>query len=172
MRASDARRLELPPTTDVETRATDADHEALRLWLRLLATTTLLENRVRRLLQERFATTLPRFDLLAQLERAPGGLKMGELSRRLMVTGGNVTGITDLLEREGLAQRVPDPADRRAWRVRMTPAGRRAFKAMAEEHERWIVAACSGLDRTEIATLGRLLGKLKSHVRELEEPVR
>jgi len=172
MRASGARELDRPTATDVETRAADTDHEALRLWLRLLATTTLMENRVRRLLQERFATTLPRFDLLAQLERAPGGLKMGELSRRMMVTGGNVTGITDLLEREGLVQRVPDPADRRAWRVRMTAAGRRTFKAMAEEHERWIVDACAGLDRTELATLRRLLGKLKVHIRQVEATTR
>ena len=84
---------------DTETRAESDDHGAIRLWLRMLATNRLVETRTRRLLQERFATTLPRFDLMAQLERAPQGLKMGELSRRLMVTGGNVTGVTDMLER-------------------------------------------------------------------------
>jgi hypothetical protein len=78
----------------------------------MLATNRLVETRTRRLLQERYATTLPRFDLMAQLERAPKGLKMGELSKRMMVTGGNVTGITDLLEREGLVERVADPRDR------------------------------------------------------------
>ena len=98
------------------------DHGAIRLWLRMLATNRLVETRTRRLLQERYATTLPRFDLMAQLERAPSGLKMGELSRRMMVTGGNVTGITDLLEKEGLVERVPDPDDRRA--ILVTAHGR------------------------------------------------
>jgi len=154
--------------TDVETRAGREHHEALRLWLRLLATTNLVEGRVRRLLQERFDTTLPRFDLMAQLERAPHGLKMGELSRRLMVTGGNVTGVTDLLEREGLVARSADPTDRRAYRVRLTPAGRRTFRAMAEEHERWIVESFAGLSRKDTAELFELLGKLKTLLRASE----
>jgi len=154
---------------DAETRATSDHHDALRLWLRLLATTNVVEMRIRRLLQEQFATTLPRFDLMAQLERAPDGLKMGELARRMMVTGGNVTGITDLLERDGLVARVGDPEDRRALRVRLTAAGRRSFRAMAEAHERWVIEAFAVLDREEFARLADLLGRLKSHVRRAEE---
>lgn len=155
--------------TDAETRVDREDHGAIRLWLRMLATNRLVETRTRRLLQERYATTLPRFDLMAQLERAPKGLKMGELSRRMMVTGGNVTGITDGLAEEGLVERVADPADRRAWLVRLTPAGRRSFAAMAEEHERWIVESFRELSRREMATMAALLARLKSHVRSLEE---
>jgi DNA-binding MarR family transcriptional regulator len=154
---------------DAETRATSDHHDALRLWLRLLATTNLIEAHVRRLLQDRFATTLPRFDLMAQLERVPDGLKMGELSRRMMVTGGNVTGITDLLEREGLVARIGDPDDRRALRVRLTAAGRRTFRAMAAAHERWIIEAFAPLDADELARVADLLGKLKSHIRRAEE---
>jgi DNA-binding MarR family transcriptional regulator len=155
--------------TDAETRADRADHTAIRLWLRMLATNRLVETRTRRLLQERYATTLPRFDLMAQLERAPKGLKMGELSKRMMVTGGNVTGITDLLEKEGLVERTADPADRRAWLVRLTPAGRRSFAAMAEEHERWVVESFKELSGREMATMAALLARLKIHVRSLEE---
>jgi DNA-binding MarR family transcriptional regulator len=154
---------------DAETRATSDHHDALRLWLRMLATTNLIEAHVRRLLQDRFATTLPRFDLMAQLERVPDGLKMGELSRRMMVTGGNVTGITDLLEREGLVARIGDPDDRRALRVRLTAAGRRSFRAMAAAHERWIIEAFAPLDADELARLADLLGNLKSHIRRAEE---
>ena len=154
--------------TDAETRAERDDHGAIRLWLRMLATNRLVETRTRRLLQERYATTLPRFDLMAQLERVPKGLKMGELSRRMMVTGGNVTGITDLLEKEGLVERVADPADRRARLVRLTGAGKRAFAAMAAEHERWIVEAFTGLSGREMATMAALLARLKEHVRSLE----
>lgn len=154
---------------DAETRVVGDDHGAIRLWLRMLATNRLVETRTRRFLQERYATTLPRFDLMAQLERAPRGLKMGELSKRMMVTGGNVTGITDLLEKEGLVERTADPGDRRAWIVRLTPAGRRAFKAMAEEHERWIVESFAGLSGREMSTMAALLARLKTHVRSLEE---
>jgi DNA-binding MarR family transcriptional regulator len=154
---------------DAETRAGRDDHGAIRLWLRMLATNRLLETRTRRLLQERYATTLPRFDLMAQLERAPRGLKMGELSKRMMVTGGNVTGITDLLEEVGQVERVADPADRRAWLVRLTPAGRRAFAAMAEEHERWVVESFAELSGREMSTMAALLARLKTHVRSLEE---
>lgn len=154
--------------TDAETRAERDDHGAIRLWLRMLATNRLVETRTRRLLQERYATTLPRFDLMAKLERVPKGLKMGELSKRMMVTGGNVTGITDLLEREGLVERVADPRDRRARLVRLTGAGRRAFAAMAEEHERWIVEAFTELSGREMATIAALLARLKAHVRSLE----
>ncbi len=153
---------------DVEARARHDHHDALRLWLRLLATTNLLTARVRTRLQEDFATTLPRFDLMAQLERAPDGLKMGELSRRMMVTGGNVTGITDLLEREGLVVRVGDRHDRRALRVRLTAAGRRAFRAMAQAHERWIIEAFVPLGRNDIAQMADLLGRVKTHLRAAE----
>lgn len=154
---------------DAETRAMRDDHGAIRLWLRMLATNRLVETRTRRLLQERYATTLPRFDLMAQLERAPQGLKMGELSKRMMVTGGNVTGITDLLETEGLVERVAEPGDRRATRVKLTPAGRRSFAAMAAEHERWIVESFGALTGREMATMAGLLARLKTHVRSLEE---
>jgi DNA-binding MarR family transcriptional regulator len=154
--------------TDAETRIASDDHAAIRLWLRMLATNRLIETRMRRRLQERFETTLPRFDLMAQLERVPGGLKMGELSKRMMVTGGNVTGITDMLEREGLVERMDDPDDRRAWLVKLTPAGRRAFAGMAREHERWIAEAFGILSAREMSVMAGFLGRLKTHVRSLE----
>ena len=91
------------------------DHSALRIWLRLLTCTQLIERRVRSGLREEFGTTLPRFDLMAQLERHREGLKMNELSRLLMVTGGNVTAIVDQLEKEGLVERLDEPDDRRAF---------------------------------------------------------
>jgi DNA-binding MarR family transcriptional regulator len=148
---------------DMEARAHSDHHDALRLWLRLLTCTQLVEKQVRGQLRERFGTTLPRFDLMAQLERAPEGLKMNELSRRMMVTGGNVTGITDQLVAEGLVDRVDVEGDRRAYRVRLTPRGRKLFNDMAREHEEWIVDAFAGLTDKDIAALHKLLGKVKAH---------
>jgi DNA-binding MarR family transcriptional regulator len=153
-----------PARADLETRASDDHHLALKVWLRLLACTTRIEGEVRARLRADFETTLPRFDLMAQLERSPGGLTMSELSRRLMVTGGNVTGITDMLESEGLVARVDHPTDRRAYTVKLTPAGRRAFAKMAAAHERWIVELLGGLDAHEHEQLYRTLARLKQHL--------
>jgi DNA-binding MarR family transcriptional regulator len=151
---------------DMEARAHSEHPEALRLWLRLLTCTQLIEKQVRTGLREQFDTTLPRFDLMAQLERAPEGLKMNELSRRMMVTGGNVTGITDQLVAEGLVERVGVASDRRAFLVRLTPKGRKQFNEMAQQHEGWIVEAFAALNDRDIATLHRLLGKVKEHQME------
>jgi DNA-binding MarR family transcriptional regulator len=155
-----------PCASDLESRAHDRHHESLRLWLRLLACTTMIERSIRTRLRRRFATTLPRFDLMAQLERSPDGLRMGELSRRMMVTGGNVTGITDQLVAEGLVERRPIPTDRRVHAVRLTARGRRRFIAMAEEHERWIEEITGGLPASERTRLYTLLGLLKTAVRD------
>jgi DNA-binding MarR family transcriptional regulator len=150
--------------SDHETRATADDHAALRLWLRLLTCTNLIEGQIRSHLRSEFEITLPRFDLMAQLERHPEGLKMGELSKRMMVTGGNVTGITDQLVDEGLVMRDDNPKDRRAYIVKLTPAGRKVFKQMAEAHEKWVLELFSGLSDREVGTFYKLLAQLKQHV--------
>jgi DNA-binding MarR family transcriptional regulator len=148
---------------DMEARGHSEHPEALRLWLRMLTCSQLVEKQVRSQLREQFDTTLPRFDLMAQLERNPEGLKMNELSRRMMVTGGNVTGVTDQLVAEGLVERMQVAGDRRAYRVRLTPRGRKSFDEMARQHEAWIVAAFACLSARELEALHKLLGKVKQH---------
>jgi DNA-binding MarR family transcriptional regulator len=98
---------------------------------------------------------------MSQLERHPKGLKMNELSRRMMVTGGNVTGIVEQLVEEGLVQRVVEPADRRAFRVCLTRAGDKAFAEMARAHEEWVVQLLAGLGRRDNDALMQLLARLK-----------
>jgi DNA-binding MarR family transcriptional regulator len=149
------------PAIDPETRVTHDDHEALRLWLRMLTCTMVVERHVRARLRERFGMSLPRFDLMAQLDRAADGLRMSELSRRLMVSGGNVTSLVDQLVDEGLVERRDVPGDRRASAVRLTPRGREAFLAMAAEHEGWIVELTDGLPAADRARLYQLLGRFK-----------
>ena len=149
---------------DLETRAQKGDHQALRLWLRLLTCTVRIEKQIRIGLRREFGTTLPRFDLMAQLERTGGGMRMNELSQRLMVSGGNVTGITDQLEREGLVMRTPYPGDRRAFTVKLTPTGLKRFREMAARHEQWIVELLGGLSRDEKELMINELWKLKSHI--------
>ena len=149
--------------TDMESRVVDDHHQALKLWLRLLACTTRVENQIRSRLRTEFDTTLPRFDLLAQLERHPDGLSMRELSQRLMVTGGNVTGITDQLEAEGLVAREAHPSDRRSFAVKLTAAGRRQFKKMASTHEQWIVELLAGWGSEQKTQVYELLAVLKDH---------
>ena len=144
-----------------EARAAQGDHAALKLWLRMLACTTQIEDEIRRRLRIRFGISLPRFDYLAQLHRRPDGLKMKDLSRCLMVTGGNVTALTDELEREGLVARECSPTDRRSWIVRLTTQGRDGFEAMAQEHEQWILELFSGLGAKDVQQLHAQLGTLR-----------
>jgi DNA-binding MarR family transcriptional regulator len=133
----------------------------LRLWLRLYSATSVIEREMRRFLRARFATTLPRFDLMAALERAPEGLTMGELSRRLMVSGGNVTSIVGGLERDGLVRRRQPAGDRRTSYVALTEAGRTAFAEMARAHERWINALLADVADEDVDALTDLLAELK-----------
>ncbi len=160
--------LSAPAQTDRESALLRDDKLELRVWLRLLTCANLIEGRVRVGLRETFSITLPRFDLLAQLDRAADGLTMGELSDRLMVSNGNITGLVDRLVTEGLIARAPSPSDRRRSRVRLTPAGKRAFDAMTPVHERWIDDVLAGLSRTEMAELLALLAKLKRSVQAAE----
>ena len=156
---------------DLEARAHSEHAQELRLWLRLLTCSQLIEKRVRAGLREQFDTTLPRFDLMAQLERHPEGLKMKELSHRLMVTGGNVTGITDQLVNEGLVERLDVDGDRRAFRVRLTDLGRTTFAEMARQHEPWIVDAFEGLSPRDLESLHKLLGKVKAHQLDINQRI-
>ncbi|MDM0015518.1 MarR family transcriptional regulator [Variovorax sp. J22P168] len=151
-----------------EARAGHDDHAVLKLWLRLLASTTQIEAEIRKRLRERFDISLARFDYMAQLYRYRDGLKMRVLSRYLMVTGGNVTGLTDELEREGVVLRAPSPEDRRAWIVSLTPKGRRSFEAMAAEHAQWIQEMFAGLDTKTVKQLHSQLGQLRVHVMRSE----
>jgi DNA-binding MarR family transcriptional regulator len=149
---------------DRESAAQDAKLE-LRVWLRLLTCTRLLEREVRARLRTAFGTTLPRFDLLAALYRAPEGLTMGELSSHLMVTNGNVTGLVDSLVDEGVVERAADPDDRRRATIRLSRAGRKHFLAMAVAHEGWIDEKMGGMRRDDLVRLQELLGRLKHSVR-------
>ena len=134
--------------------------------MRLLSTTIRIEDGIRQRLREDFDITLPRFDLMAQLERESEGLSMGELSRRMMVTGGNVTAIVDQLEKEQLVQRQVAATDRRSFRVLLTPVGRKAFARMASRHEQWVVDLFSGLSTRQQTQLHGLLGHLKTSLHQ------
>ena len=152
---------------DAETRAAErpGDHkEELRLWLRLLTCSTMVETMIRTRLREQFDVTLPRFDLMAQLEKTPEPMTLGDLSRRMMVSNGNVTGLVERLVALGQVERMPHPTDRRATTVQLTPAGRHAFRRMARAHEGWVAEAFAGLAPPEAAALMRGLAQLKQSV--------
>jgi DNA-binding MarR family transcriptional regulator len=157
------------PVLDLASRLTDDHHQSLKLWLRMLSCTMRIENEIRGRLRTTFGITLPRFDLMAQLERYPQGLRMGELSKRMMVTGGNITGITDQLEQEKLVVRVPDPKDGRAYSVKLTAAGRRAFATMAAVHEQWIAELLQDMSSADKGRLIELLSQMKRHLNATEE---
>lgn len=157
------------PSPDLASRLTPDHHQSLKLWLRMLSCTVRIENEIRMRLRATFDITLPRFDLMAQLERYPDGLRMGELSRRMMVTGGNITGITDQLEREELVARVPDPNDRRVFTVRLTEHGRRTFASMAAVHEGWVADLLQDVSPDEKCQLITLLQSVKLNLRTADD---
>lgn len=153
---------------DREAALAKADKLQLRLWLRLLTCTHLIERRIRAQLRMDFETTLPRFDVLSQLHSANNALTMGELSTRLMVTSGNVTGLITSMEKDGLVARNPHAMDRRSTVIRMTQAGEALFAELIPVHRGWIDALMSGLSRADMRQLLELLAKLKSSVRSAE----
>ncbi len=134
----------------------------LRLWLRMLTCTNLIEAELRRRLRHGFNTTLPRFDLLAALDRAPEGLTLGEVSERMMVSNGNVTGLAARLEAEGLVERQVATHDRRVVRLTLTAAGESVFAEQSAAHAVWLAEIFAGLPPHERDALHRLLGRTKS----------
>lgn len=148
--------------------------QALRLWLRLLTCSTLVEREISRRLRAEFGATLARFDVLAAVDRAgPDGASLGEISRMLMVTNGAVTGLVERLRTDGLVE-VRAGSDRRVQVVRLSAEGDRRFRAMALAHERWIEDLFSTLEPAESDQLLRLLDRakhsLQDHARREQRP--
>ena len=137
---------------------------SLRLWLKLLSCTMIVEKRIRARLDSEFATTLPRFDVLSALERHPEGLTMGQLSRFMMVSNGNITAVVNRLLEDGWVLRTSDKADRRVATVRLTRKGRQAFVKMAKTHEQWVDRMFAGLSDERIDELTGLLGELRASI--------
>ena len=135
--------------------------DRLRLWLRLLGCTTTIEQTIRAKLRAEFNTTLPRFDVLAMLARSDKGLTMSELSRSLMVSNGNVTGLVDRMAEEGLVMRIPHPGDRRSSYVALSNKGRERFDAMAARHAAWIDGMFEGIGSEDAEELTRILHVLR-----------
>jgi DNA-binding MarR family transcriptional regulator len=154
---------------DAETKVAERPHDhkdELRLWLRLFTCKEVIESEVRRRLRDGFDVTLPRFDLMAQLYRAPKAMTLGELSQRMMVSNGNVTGLVDRMVEQGLVSRRPSPTDRRAQLVSLTTQGRRFFAAMARSNGDWIGEMFADLSSEDIETLLELLAKTKASARK------
>jgi len=132
----------------------------LRLWLRLLHAARLIESEIRQRLRREFDATLPRFDVMAALYREPGGMMMSEISRFLMVSNGNVTGIVDRLVKDGLVKRFQRDGDRRSWIICLTKKGTTNFEQMAAAHERWIDQLFGDFSADEAEQLRSVLSRL------------
>ena len=153
---------------DAETNAVEMpeDHgDELRLWLRLLTCSTLIEGEIRHRLRDRFGVTLPQFDLMAQLDKAPNGMTLSDLSKRMMVSNGNLTGLVDRLVMSGHVGRRVSETDRRAQMISLTSTGQSEFRTMAAEHENWIAELFGGLSKKDQKDLIGLLAKTKLSVR-------
>ena len=160
------RRRVVPLDAETKVGERPSDHKLeLRLWLRMLTCSTMIQSEIRRRLQRQFGVTLPRFDLMAQLEKAPEGLTLGELSRRMMVSNGNVTGLVERLSRDGFLERRTNAADGRSALVALTERGRAAFAAMAKAHGDWVAEFFRDVSDGDLERLMNLLGRSKESVR-------
>ena len=140
--------------------------QSLRLWIRLISTTNLLEQQIRSRLRKKFNITLPQFDVLAMLERTRKKLTMTELSRELMVSNGNITGVVDRLVREELVERLESTTDRRIQYITLTRKGRKTFDRIAKAHEEWVSELLSGLVQEETIHLSEQLRHVKTRINE------
>lgn len=139
--------------------------KVLRLWLRMLPAVGLVEQHLRSRFRDNFPITLPQFDVLAELERAGEPQTMSDLSRQLLVSSGNVTGLVDRLVRNGYVIRRRCPEDRRVLRVELSEKGRSEFATMAEAHERWLVALFDELGDGELDEINTLVARMKRALR-------
>lgn len=141
----------------------NARKDRLRLWIRLLRASRTIEAELRDRLKREFDTTLPRFDVMAALYRMPEGMLMSDLSRFLLVSNGNVTGIVDRLVSEGLVQRARRDGDRRTSIVRLTAAGQTLFRTMADRHERWVGDLLGEVSENDTRRLVAMLKSFRSN---------
>jgi DNA-binding MarR family transcriptional regulator len=132
-----------------------------RTWMRMLACTNLVLANLRANLRVQFDVTLPTFDILAQVQRAPRGPTMSELSRRLLVSKGNITDLVTRLERRGLIERRADERDARVQHVYLTPVGEKLIRRMLAAHDRWLIAMIAELGQQSMLGLHRSLGGLR-----------
>jgi DNA-binding MarR family transcriptional regulator len=139
--------------------------QRLRLWLRLLRATRAMESDLRERLRVQFGITLPQFDVMAALYRKADGITMTELSRMLIVSNGNVTGIIDRLVADRLVTRRPAAGDRRSFLVRLTPKGEQQFGVVAKAHQEWVDRLLSGFDGEQAEMIIQHLDGLPSRVR-------
>jgi DNA-binding MarR family transcriptional regulator len=163
---------ELRQTEALPKAGQDISKERLRLWLRLLKATRMVEAELRERLRLEFETTLPRFDVLAALRRAPKGLRMSALSTELKVSNGNVTGIVDRLVADRFVVRVPVDNDRRAMVVRLTARGKDGFDAMARAHEHWIDGLMGGVSPEMARDLSGALDQVSAEALEHMKTIR
>ncbi len=149
------------PDNDKTENDADIDTKKLGLWLRLITNSNIVEKKIRNLFRSEFGVTLPRFDLMSALYREQGGLTMGELSRRLLVSNGNVTGIVERLKKEDMVKRWVLPTDRRIYSVGLTPKGRIEFKRMADRHKEWIADIFGDLKEDELAQMIPMMDRMR-----------
>ncbi len=145
------------------------EKEGLRLWLRIVSCTQMVEQEIRTMLREKYDTTLPRFELMAALDRVPDGLTMGELSGWLMVTKGNVTGIAERLSEDGYIKRTPTPTDRRSFCVTLTPRGKKHFKEIENAYEQLLDRLFSEVSLDDSDMFTGVLARVKEAVEEIRD---
>lgn len=151
-----------PAQKDHAGETSDLSKARLRAWLQILRVSRLVESELREKMRVEYDSTLPRFDVMAALYRAKDGLRMSALSKLLMVSNGNVTGIVERLVNEGMVSRIAVENDRRALIVKLTPEGRKDFARRALVHEGWVSDLFDGMTAEDAHDLITILRRVQN----------
>lgn len=130
---------------------------ALQLWVKLArAASTMGKMSAENI--KGFGLTEPQFAVIECLGHL-GPLSHTELSRKMLVTGGNITCVIDNLQKENLVERIQDKKDRRVSSVKLTAKGKKLFREKFVEHAKFIATISSVLSEQEQRQLSSLLKK-------------
>jgi MarR family 2-MHQ and catechol resistance regulon transcriptional repressor len=132
--------------------------EALKLWVVLARCfNSFAQNEAQHL--KAFDLTPPQFGVLEALAHL-GPMKMCEIGSKLLMSGANVTGVVDRLEKKGLVRRVMDAEDRRLYLIHLTDAGSKLIAKIFPIHAGRIEAFTNALTSKDKRLLTDLLKKL------------
>jgi DNA-binding MarR family transcriptional regulator len=141
-------------TTDTVERWTPA-------WMALVRTYARLWDQVEAQMRHDSGLTMPRYDVLMQLDMAGGRLGLTELAASIVLSPSGLSKLLDRMEASELIRREPDPRDARSTFARITPRGRSLVRKARDRHHEWLQQVVGGaLDDRDVVDLTRIMQRI------------
>ena len=130
-------------------------------WIALVRTHARLWDQVEAQMRQDSGLTMPRYDVLMQLDMAGGRLGLTELASTVVLSPSGLSKLLDRMEASELLRREADPRDARSTFARITPRGRSLVKKARQSHHAWLQRAFGdALDDRDVADLSRIMGRI------------